>query len=725
VGDLIVRVVSLETAKSIMASLFLGKAPNVAQLGSISLREHQQAAARRIHDAIREFGGAVLCDPAGTGKTFTALACIPSGQRALVVGPAILREMWMSSAKQAQRDVHFCSYEAFSRTIAPPPDFRFVILDEAHHARNPVTIRYRALSETIRNSPTLMLTATPIHNRRADLLSLLQLVMGERAHRLSPAELSRCVIRRDALTESLPLPRKLDVVWHDLENNDDIARRILSLPPALPPSDGDDGGALIAHSLIRQWASSDAALRGALRRRLLQAEALGAALKDGTWPSRAQLASWSTGDNSVQLSFAGLLANPIAGAAKFLDIVLAHRDGIAELLGILEANAGSDHERAGIIGQIITQHPHERIVAFSAYADTIGAMFRLLSPRGRVAALTGSGGRVAGGRISRTDAIEQFAPLFNRRSSRKADEIRILLTSELLREGVNLQNASVVIQLDVRWGPARLEQRIGRIARIGSAHSHVVAHAFRPHASAELSVHIEKILSCKSTEVLSETDSRVHAEEIRKILASWSRARAMPDNTTACAARAAFDGFIAIFQSSSGIHLVTERSGEITDSPSVVLCSLRDLSDEPVQAPTSALSSACGRLYEWIASTSSLSDVVAPGGPHHLRESLLRCIASAIQSARTHDRARIAILASIARERLGGNLTHHNEVVLREHLAACSTDVAWLEKLIQLIPPPEERHEELPPFIHAMIVCEKEMRCRVQGNGDGNTTARV
>jgi hypothetical protein len=711
--------VSLRTAKSIIANCLLGDIEEDAQLGSISLREHQQSAVTRIQSAIKEFGGAVLCDPAGTGKTFTALACIPTGQTALVVGPAVLREMWVSAASRGERDVHFCSYEALSRRKAPERVFDFVILDEAHHARNPLTIRYRLLSDAIHNSPTLMLTATPVHNRLADLLALLRLVMGDRSRRLSASELSRCVIRRDALTDSLPIPRKRDLVWHEVHDHNEIAQRILALPPALPPSDGDDGGVLIVHSLMRQWASSDAALRGALRRRVVQAAALEAALEDGTLPTRRELASWITGNDAVQLSFAGFLAEPAGERAGLLDVVKAHRDGIVGLLSALDAAPSSDRERADIIEQIMLRHAGEKIVAFSAYANTVDAMFKRLSRRGRVAALTGSGARVAGGRISRADAIRQFAPLCDiHHVTPQAEEIQLLLTTDLLSEGVDLQNASVVIHLDLPWTPARLEQRTGRLARIGSVHSHVAAHAFRPRASAELNVHIEEILHCKAIAVTGESDSRAHAEELRAILAGWKSTDSTGSKLAVSAVRGRFDGFIAAFQSASGNHLVAERFGEITDSPSAIVCALRELSDKTICVPASTVSYACGRLYEWVASMSALPDIVEGDQSPGIRESVLRCIAGLAQSARAHDRARIAMLASKARERLRANLTHHDESILRDHLLAYTPNAEWIGKILELLPASPRQHVEMTPRIHAMIISYKEMRCRVQRNAD-------
>jgi len=65
-----------------------------------------------------------------------------------------------------------------------------------------------------------------------------------------------------------------------------------------------------------------------------------------------------------------------------------------------------------------------------------------------------------------------------------ADRIDLLLSTDLLSEGVNLQDAEVVVHLDIPWTAARLEQRVGRLARMGSKHSTVTVYLIRPPASA-------------------------------------------------------------------------------------------------------------------------------------------------------------------------------------------------------------------------------------------------
>ena len=268
------QLASAAQARAAIATLVGDNGPGSIRLGNIELEMHQVSAVTRIRKAIDEFGGALLCDPVGTGKTYVALAVAPADEEILVVAPAVLRKMWMQASSVTERLIDFVSFESLSRRAAPKGRHPLLVIDEAHHARNPRTIRYEVLSRLCTGKKVLMLTATPIHNRRTELESLLALFMGSRAGALTAPEIGRCIIRRCELSRELTaIPRADEVVWLRTNEDDRIPRALLDLPPPLPPRDGGDGGALVVHSLIRQWASSDAALTGGLRRRLARAEA--------------------------------------------------------------------------------------------------------------------------------------------------------------------------------------------------------------------------------------------------------------------------------------------------------------------------------------------------------------------------------------------------------------------------------------------------------------------
>lgn len=674
-------------------------------LGSITLHSHQASAVGPLRAAIQEFGGALLCDPVGTGKTYVALALSLPENSVLVVAPAVLREMWVQAAAAAHRKMAFTSFEALSRGAESLRTYDLLIVDEAHHARNPATRRYGMLSRLASRSSVLLLSATPIHNRRQDLLALLSLFLGERARGLTSAELGRCVVRREtAVSTNAAIPRSDPLVWMTLSEDEAIPRMLLALPPPLPVRDGGDAGCLVVHSLIRQWASSSAALEGGLRRRLQKATALIAALVEGTWPSRSELATWIGAEGIVQLGFACLLSPPAGEVAGLLPVIEAHRDAVASALREVRRDLRADEERAAILRGVRAAHPGRRIVAFSQYADTVDALFRRLAPDGEVAALTGSGARVAGGRISRSEAIARFAPLASGRPQpTRAEAISLLLTTDLLSEGVNLQDASVVVHLDLPWTPARMEQRLGRIARIGSAHATVFAYAVHPPASAEAIIRIENILESKMEAaglVIADFPSLRMAmpdgltrpanapgliEAYRHRLASWldhgldERRNA----SSVSAVSAGATGFLAAYVHSGRVHLVGCSDGRIGDDPELILECIDCCEGKSLVLPVNDFVLALGDLDSWMRATSAMETVFPTvSGRAHTRNKALRRISAASRASRPHDRPRVSRLAQHARLAVLGVFGSHAERELDQLCDIQTPDDAWLERVI-------------------------------------------
>src|SRR5690606_13537216 len=100
---------------------------------------------------------------------------------------------------------------------------------------------------------------------------------------------------------------------------------------------------------------------------------------------------------------------------------------------------------------------------------------------GGVAMVHGSDARLGRTRASRRAVIERFAPVSNRaRVPRRAERVRLLIATDVLSEGMNLQDARIVVSYDMPWNPVRLAQRIGRIDRLGSPHERIRAFTFAP-----------------------------------------------------------------------------------------------------------------------------------------------------------------------------------------------------------------------------------------------------
>jgi len=498
---------SAATVRSRIARAILGLPASDKALGSITLHPHQLSAIARLEIAIDRFNGALLCDDVGMGKTFVAIAVARGFAHRLIVAPAALISMWRAALAATQIDAELVTFESLSRAdstrlgkIDRPATHDLVIVDEAHHVRNPRTNRYFALESLVRGAKVLLLSATPIHNHRDDLVALLSLFLGSRARAMTTAELASCVVRREQqqLAGSVQIPKVLPVDFHPVSDDPALVDQLMNLPPPVPLRDGGLAGALIGRGLIHQWASSEAALREALRRRVAKAAALCASLEAGTYPTTKELESWTYGEGALQLGFAELLSAPTMEHDELLIAIQAHLKGLELLLSRFSSTATVDSQRAQIIAHIQQRQPESTIVAFAQYAETVSMLFRRLAPKGRIAMLTSHGARVAGGPLTRKEAIDRFAPLATgSRNPSAAEAIDLLLTTDLLSEGVNLQDADTVIHLDIPWTAARMEQRVGRVARLGSPHTEVRVHAIHPPWSAQLVLGSESLIQRK------------------------------------------------------------------------------------------------------------------------------------------------------------------------------------------------------------------------------------
>ncbi|MBK6489105.1 MAG: DEAD/DEAH box helicase [Gemmatimonadetes bacterium] len=463
-------------------------------LGTVTLFPHQVSGARRLHDIIESYGGALLADEVGLGKTFTALQVARHAPTVLIVAPAVLRDMWQRALDHCGVAADIVSYERLSAgRIDARPRWSLVMLDEAHHARTPTTRRYRALETITRGARVLLITATPIHNRRRDLQALFALFLGAGASTLDDATVSALIVRRRVDDVRRPFPVLAPLVRHALPRADAVLEALRALPPPLPPADGGVAQALVALQLTRAWCSSDAALLAAIRRRLVTAVALEQSLECGRRPSRRDLVSWTAAsDGSVQLAFPQLVAAPAreASVGDSLATVRAHAAALRVVRALVRGHAGRDGARYAVLRRLLEARRGRQVVIFTHSAETAEAAFATLRRSARIALLTGRGAALASGPVARRDVLDQFAPTDDRtrpnsgRPVAEAARIDVLVASDVASEGIDLQRAAVVVHLDLPWTVARLEQRMGRVRRIGSCHAKVEAHFVAPPVGA-------------------------------------------------------------------------------------------------------------------------------------------------------------------------------------------------------------------------------------------------
>lgn len=137
----------------------------------------------------------------------------------------------------------------------------------------------------------------------------------------------------------------------------------------------------------------------------------------------------------------------------------------------------------------IDEAQKRKVVVFSFFEDTVEWIRDFLQVelerrpelagyRSRMVAVSGSGDLAE---VSRQQAVQGFVPIsMEAPMGQDADLFDILVSTDVLAEGVNLQQCRHVINFDMPWNPMRLVQRHGRIDRIGSPHDRVFMRTIFP-----------------------------------------------------------------------------------------------------------------------------------------------------------------------------------------------------------------------------------------------------
>lgn len=304
---------------------------------------------------------------------------------------------------------------------------------------------------------------------------------------------------------------------------------------------------LLRSALLKRLESSPSALESTLARMIASHEAFLSALKEGFVLTGGALSEWGGSESDDLDEFLDELDDRLLESAEPLgnfygedliadvetDIVLLKElrdtaaraavsaDGkfdelIGELGRIAEAARKEDPSRRGV-----SSGDRRKVIIFSTFSDTVDDLHGKLAaylesnPDGAIADYIGrlaepimgtsrpglqkgvSGGVDQGGRANQ---VRHFAPKFAGGGAFGVDAedlYDLLVTTDVLAEGVNLQQAGHIINYDLPWNPMRIVQRHGRIDRIGSPHSTVQLGLYFPAERLEEMLQLEQRLKAK------------------------------------------------------------------------------------------------------------------------------------------------------------------------------------------------------------------------------------
>lgn len=259
---------------------------------------------------------------------------------------------------------------------------------------------------------------------------------------------------------------------------------------------------LIRVMMFKRFESSVHAFRETVRRLLRVHEAFLRALTEGIVPAgeEAQGILYDSADwvESDLLSALRALSGKYDIAdfdAQRLGAHVAHDiELLGRILALVEPIGPDRDAKLQTLLRKLAEPPLKqgKRLLFTQYTDTADYLYRNLNPaesRPDIAV-------VSSGDKNKTSVVRRFAPKANPELHWRAGETKLdtVIATDVLSEGLNLQDCDKIINYDLHWNPVRLIQRFGRIDRIGSEHDTVHGFNFLPEVGIEHNLGLKQTL---------------------------------------------------------------------------------------------------------------------------------------------------------------------------------------------------------------------------------------
>lgn len=158
-------------------------------------------------------------------------------------------------------------------------------------------------------------------------------------------------------------------------------------------------------------------------------------------------------------------------------------------------NADNDQKLIELRDMLQKKHANDKVLVFTQYSDTAKYVYRHLKRMGveKIACVTG-------GSQNPTSVVEHFSPLSNEKNYSEDEQYRVLIATDVLSEGQNLQDSHVITNFDLPWAIIRLIQRAGRVDRIGQKSETINCYSFFPADGVEEIISLRKRLNDRINE---------------------------------------------------------------------------------------------------------------------------------------------------------------------------------------------------------------------------------
>ena len=170
--------------------------------------------------------------------------------------------------------------------------------------------------------------------------------------------------------------------------------------------------------------------------------------------------------------------------------LLADAQALTRVLNLCpEWKSEQDCKLASLVNLLKVEHSDRKVLIFTQFADTAKYLGEQLPKFGidKLAIVTGN-------TPNPTELAYRFSPKSNNKSHKipKDQELRVLIATDVLSEGQNLQDCDMIINYDLPWAIIRLIQRAGRIDRIGQESEEILCYSFLPADG------VEKLINLRS-----------------------------------------------------------------------------------------------------------------------------------------------------------------------------------------------------------------------------------
>ncbi|GLU56436.1 helicase [Dyadobacter frigoris] len=170
-------------------------------------------------------------------------------------------------------------------------------------------------------------------------------------------------------------------------------------------------------------------------------------------------------------------------------------------------NPNEDKQLNALFELLATRHKNEKVLVFTQFADTARYLTDNLKVRGvdKIECVTGESDNP-------TALAQRFSPHSNNKQEiiQANNELRILVTTDVLSEGQNLQDSHVILNYDLPWAIIRLIQRAGRVDRIGQKAEQIICYSFLPEDGIEAIISLRRRL----TQRIEENANVVGSDEV-------------------------------------------------------------------------------------------------------------------------------------------------------------------------------------------------------------------